>query len=100
LEKQGIGLAGTGWLKPLKDGLYEFRVRSTAAEIVRRYADAGHVSPDDTETILLRDQRGVAGAQQLPSGMSAAQRVDCLEFHPTSPSRRLRGSVGIGADTR
>lgn len=54
LEKQGIGLAGTAWLKPLKDGLYEFRVRSTAAEIVRMYAAAGHVSPDDTETILLR----------------------------------------------
>lgn len=54
LEKQGIGLAGTAWLKPLKDGLYEFRVRSTAAEIVRMYADAGHVPPDDTETILLR----------------------------------------------
>lgn len=54
LEKQGIGLAGTAWLKPLKDGLYEFRVRSTAAEIVRMYADAGHVPPDDTDSILLR----------------------------------------------
>lgn len=54
LTKQGIGLAGTAWLKPLKDGLYEFRVRSTAAEIVRMYAGAGHVPPDDTETILLR----------------------------------------------
>lgn len=54
LEKQGIDLAGTAWLKPLKDGLYEFRVRSTAAEIVRMYADVGRVPPDDTETILLR----------------------------------------------
>ena len=54
LEKQGIGLAGTTWLKPLKDGLYEFRVRSTAAEIVRMYGDAGHVPPADTESILLR----------------------------------------------
>jgi putative component of toxin-antitoxin plasmid stabilization module len=54
LQKQGMGLAGTAWLKPLKDGLYEFRVRSTAAEIVRMYADAGHVPPADTETILLR----------------------------------------------
>ena len=54
MAKQGIGLAGTAWLKPLKDGLYEFRVRSTAAEIVRMYADAGHVPPEDTETILLR----------------------------------------------
>lgn len=54
LAKQGIGLAGTSWLKPLKEGLYEFRIRSTAAEIVRMYADAGHVPPEDTETILLR----------------------------------------------
>ena len=54
LEKQGIGLAGTAWLKPLKDGLYEFRVRSTAAEIVRMYVAAGHAPPDDAETILLR----------------------------------------------
>lgn len=54
LQKQGIGLAGTAWLKPLKDGLYEFRVRSTAAEIVRMYGDAGHVPPDGSETILLR----------------------------------------------
>lgn len=54
LQRQGIGLAGTAWLKPLKDGLYEFRVRSTAAEIVRMYADAAHVPPEDTEAILLR----------------------------------------------
>jgi len=38
LQTQGIGLAGTAWLKPLKGGLYEFRVRSTAAEITRMYA--------------------------------------------------------------
>jgi putative component of toxin-antitoxin plasmid stabilization module len=54
LQKQGIGLAGSVWLKPLKDGLYEFRVRSTAAEIVRMYTDAGHIPPEDTEAILLR----------------------------------------------
>jgi putative component of toxin-antitoxin plasmid stabilization module len=54
LAKQGLDLAGSAWLKPLKDGLYEFRVRSTAAGIVRMYSDAGHVPPEDTETILLR----------------------------------------------
>lgn len=54
LQTQGIELAGSAWLKPLGGGLHEFRVRSTAAEIVRMYADAGHVPPDDTETILLR----------------------------------------------
>lgn len=54
LQPSGLELAGTGWLKPLKEGLYEFRVRSTAAEIVRMYADAGHAPPDDVERILLR----------------------------------------------
>lgn len=54
LQKQGIDLARSAWLKPLGGGLYEFRVRSTAAEIVRMYTDAGHVPPEDTETILLR----------------------------------------------
>jgi hypothetical protein len=54
LERQGLDLAGSSWLKPLKQGLYEFRVRSTAAEIVRMYGDAGHVPPEDSENILLR----------------------------------------------
>lgn len=54
LQPSGLDLAGTAWLKPLKNGLFEFRVRSTAAEIVRMYADAGHVPPDDIERILLR----------------------------------------------
>lgn len=54
LERQGLDLAGGSWLKPLKLGLYEFRVRSTAAEIARMYGDAGHVPPEDSESILLR----------------------------------------------
>lgn len=45
LERQGLDLAGGSWLKPLKQGLYELRVRSTAAEIVRMYSDAGHMPP-------------------------------------------------------
>lgn len=53
LERQGPDLAGTSWLKPLKHGLYEFRVRSTAAEIVRMYADAGQLPPEDSDSILL-----------------------------------------------
>ena len=54
LQKQGLALAGTACLKPLRDGLYEFRVRSTATEIVRIYSEASHLPPKDTETILLR----------------------------------------------
>lgn len=54
LERQGLDLAGGSWLKPLKQGLYELRVRSTAAEIVRMYSDAGHMPPEGSESILLR----------------------------------------------
>lgn len=54
VERKGVEPAGSSWLKSLKQGLYEFRVRSTAAEIVRMYGDAGRVPPEDSETILLR----------------------------------------------
>jgi len=33
LTKEGINLAGTQWMKPLGNGLYEFRVRHTSEEI-------------------------------------------------------------------
>lgn len=37
LTKEGINLAGTQWMKPLGDGLYEFRVRHTSEEINSLY---------------------------------------------------------------
>ncbi len=33
LAKEGINLAGTQWMKPLGNGLYEFRIRHTSEEI-------------------------------------------------------------------
>jgi hypothetical protein len=37
LQKRGLGLAGTAWLKALGEGLYEFRVRHDAA-----WSEGGH----------------------------------------------------------
>lgn len=37
LAKHGIALAGSEWLKPLGEGLHEFRVRHTADEIARMF---------------------------------------------------------------
>lgn len=37
LASQGISLAKTGWLRPLGQGLHEFRVRHDAAEIEHMY---------------------------------------------------------------
>ena len=56
LEREGIGLAGGNWLKPIGGGLYEFRVRHNAAEIVAMYAAAGEPSPgaDASVKVLLR----------------------------------------------
>jgi hypothetical protein len=54
LAVQGLDLARTSWLTPLGEGLYEFRVRSSAAEIERMYGDAGKAVPEGTESILLR----------------------------------------------
>lgn len=54
LAVQGLGLARTPWLTPLGEGLCEFRVRSSAAEVERMYGDAGKTLPEGTESILLR----------------------------------------------
>lgn len=54
LEPGGLALASTAWLKPLKEGLYEFRVRHSAHDIVSMYVSAGQVPPATPEKILLR----------------------------------------------
>jgi putative component of toxin-antitoxin plasmid stabilization module len=54
LAARGLDLAGTAWLKPLGDGLFEFRVRSSGGEIERMYSDAGKSAPAGTASILLR----------------------------------------------
>lgn len=55
LEPNGIDLARTEWLKPLKEGLWEFRVRHTAREIISMYGDANEALPADvSDKVLLR----------------------------------------------
>jgi len=54
LEVEGLALARTPWLTPLGDGLYEFRIRHTAEEIARMYADQGETPTNARVDILLR----------------------------------------------
>lgn len=54
LEKDGIALASTPWLKALGEGLHEFRVRHDAATIKALYADSGARKSAKPAKILLR----------------------------------------------
>lgn len=55
LEKQGLELAGTAWMKALGGGLYEFRVRHDASTIQALYSDSGASAPSSVPAkILLR----------------------------------------------
>lgn len=47
-------MASTAWVKPVKDGLSEFRVRHSAHDIVSMDAAAGLVPEATPERILLR----------------------------------------------
>lgn len=54
LEKEGLALASTPWLKALGKGLHEFRVRHDAATIKALYSDSGAKRPEKPAKILLR----------------------------------------------
>lgn len=56
LAVHGIALAATPWLRPLKGGLHEFRVRHSRAEIIALHQAAGErePSPRSTGPVLLR----------------------------------------------
>ena len=54
LQRQGLALASTAWLKPLGQGLYEFRVRHDATTIEAMYAEAGATTSNAPGKILLR----------------------------------------------
>lgn len=55
LAVRGIDLVGTEWLKPLGQGLHEFRVRHSGLEIAHMFAgeSADHI-PRSGESVLLR----------------------------------------------
>ncbi len=55
LTVQGIDLVRTEWLKALGDGLHEFRIRHTAAEVARLFGGDDVAPPaGPTEKVLLR----------------------------------------------
>lgn len=54
LEKDGLSLASTPWLKALGEGLHEFRVRHDATTIKALYNDSGASKPSKPAKILLR----------------------------------------------
>lgn len=70
LSHSGIGVCGTEWGKQLGDGLFEFRVRHTAAEIRRMFSDDASEHRESGK-VLLRVFCHANGAKIVPS----AQRL-------------------------
>ena len=54
LQPRGLDLVGTPWLRPLGDGLFEFRVRHSAEEIQAMYSAAGERGRAPHHAVLLR----------------------------------------------
>lgn len=54
LRRNGMDLCKTEWMKPLGDGLYEFRIRHHAAEIEARFAAEAPEATPKSVPILLR----------------------------------------------
>ena len=54
LSERGIDLARTEWLKPLGEGLHEFRVRHDADEIAQMFGGDAPDSGSHREPVLLR----------------------------------------------
>lgn len=54
LSHRGIDVCRTEWGKQLGEGLFEFRIRHTAAEIERMFADSSDAQQAKKERVLLR----------------------------------------------
>jgi putative component of toxin-antitoxin plasmid stabilization module len=54
LRRNGIDLCRTEWMKPLGHGLYEFRIRHDADEILARFGEESSGSLPKNVPILLR----------------------------------------------
>ncbi|WP_419932892.1 hypothetical protein [Candidatus Poriferisodalis sp.] len=54
LADRGLDLAGTQWLRPVGQGLHEFRIRHEADEIARMFGAASPGSGAKREAVLLR----------------------------------------------
>ena len=65
LSVNGINLASSAWLTPLKSGLYEFRIRHSASEIQEMHKVANRHLIRGVEAILLRIFVTFEGAQVI-----------------------------------
>lgn len=54
LADRGMNLVATEWLKSLRKGLYEFRIRHEADEIARMFGAASPRAGANRESVLLR----------------------------------------------
>ncbi len=54
LAPNGLQLIGTPWIKHVDKGIFEFRIKYSAADIKAMYAIAGFNSPQPPSKILLR----------------------------------------------
>lgn len=54
LKTRGIDLIQTKWLKPLGSGLFEFRIRHSALQIIQLYQMSGYEGVQIREKVLLR----------------------------------------------
>lgn len=54
LKSRGIDLIQTKWLKPLGSGLFEFRIRHSALQIIQLYQMSGYEGKQIREKVLLR----------------------------------------------
>jgi len=54
LAPNGIALAGTPWLKHVDKGIFEFRIRFSAADIKAMYVNLELDAPEPPTKILLR----------------------------------------------
>ncbi len=83
LQKQGLELAGTAWIKAMGEGLYEFRVRHDAGTIRALYSDSGHLTTSGEDPAPL--VRPLPWATDHP----AAPRLQ-QEAKMTAPAGRTR----------
>lgn len=94
LAAHGIGLLNTKWLTHIDRGLYEFRIRHSASQIIGMYASAGEERPRGPDPILLRifvtfhGKRVVLLLHGYDKGSDDSRRRQQSEIHEAK--RRLK----------
>jgi hypothetical protein len=99
LAERGLDLARTEWLKPLGEGLYEFRVRHDSDEIRQMFAGQG-APPRRRERILLRVFVHFYGGRVillLGGAMTRARTRASGGSNGRSPTLASTSPSGVGA---